>query len=79
MIINLSRSFHFQKDQKEYEVDYIFKNEVGLNSLSLVLDVSVNAEKKITHTLNKPTSTLYQSNELIEKMIADEIVSISLW
>lgn len=77
MIINLSRSFHFQKDQKEYEVDYIFKNEVGLNSLSLVLDVSVNAEKKITHTLNKPTSTLYQSNELIEKMIADEIVSIS--
>lgn len=78
MIINLSRSFHFQKDQKEYEVDYIFKNEVGLNSLSLVLDVSVNAEKKITHTLNKPTSTLYQSNELIEKMIADEIVSISL-
>lgn len=79
MIINLSRSFHFQKDQKEYEVDYIFKNEVGLNSLSLVLDISVNAEKKITHTLNKPTSTLYQSNELIEKMIADEIVSISLW
>lgn len=78
MIINLSRSFHFQKDQKEYEVDYIFKNEVGLNSLSLVLDISVNAEKKITHTLNKPTSTLYQSNELIEKMIADEIVSISL-
>ena len=77
MIINLSRSFHFQKDQKEYEVDYIFKNEVGLNSLSLVLDISVNAEKKITHTLNKPTSTLYQSNELIEKMIADEIVSIS--
>ena len=78
MIINLSRSFHFQKDQKEYEVDYIFKNEVGLNSLSLVLDISVNAEKKITHTLNKPTSTLYQSNETIEKMIADEIVSISL-
>ena len=77
MIINLSRSFHFQKDEKEYNVDYIFKNVAGMNDLSLVLDVSVNTEEKTTHMLNKPTSTLYLSNESIEKMIAEEIVSFS--
>ena len=77
MITNLSRSFRFEKDKNEYSVDYIFKNEIPGKDISLVLDVSVNDEKKITHTINKPTATLYQSNEAIEKMIADEIVSFS--
>jgi len=58
-------------------VDYIFKNEPRGNGLSLVVDVSVNDEKKTTHTLNKPTATLYQSNEIIEKMICEEIMSFT--
>ena len=60
-----------------YRVDYIFKNETNGNGLSLVMDVSVNDEKKTTHTLIKPTATLYQSNEIIEKMITDEIISFA--
>ena len=74
MLTNLSKSFCFTKNENNYSVDYIFKNEPIGNGLSLVVDVSMNDEAKITHTLNKPTATLYQSNELIEKMITDEIV-----
>ena len=81
MILNLSKSFHFQKDQNEYNVDYIFKNEISTGSItpgiSLVLDVSVNEKQKTTYKLNKPTATLYQSNEDIEKMIRQEIISFS--
>ena len=75
MMTNLSKSFRFEKNEKKYSVDYIFNNETEGNGLSLVMDVSVNDEVKTTHTLNKPTATLYQSNELIEKMISDEIIS----
>ena len=74
MMTNLLKSFSFQKNKKNYSVAYIFKNEPKGNGLNLVVDVSVNDEAKITHTVNKPTATLYQSNELIEKMITDEIV-----
>ena len=77
MMTNLLKSFRFQKDEKNYSVDYIFKNETASNGLSLVLDVSVNDEEKTTHIVNKPTATLYQSNELIEKMISEEIVSFT--
>jgi hypothetical protein len=77
MMTNLSKSFRFQKNEKSYSVDYIFKNETAGNGLSLVMDVSVNDETKTTHILNKPTATLYQSNELIEKMIAEEIMSFT--
>ena len=76
-MINLSKSFRFEKDDKNYNVDYIFKNETVGNGLSLVMDVSVNDEAKTTHIVNKPTATLYQSNEIIEKMITDEIVLFS--
>src|SRR5215212_7598069 len=77
MLTNLSKSFCFKKNENNYSVDYIFKNEPIGNSLSLVVDVSRNDEEKVTHTVNKPTATLYQSNELIEKMITDEIVLFS--
>ena len=58
-------------------MDYIFKNEPRGNGLSLVVDVSMNDEKKTTQTLNKPTANLYQSNEIIEKMICEEIMSFT--
>jgi hypothetical protein len=77
MLTNLSKSFCFKKNENNYSVDYIFKNEPIGNGLSLVVDVSVNNEKKTTHTLNKPTATLYQSNEIIEKMICEEIMSFT--
>jgi len=77
MITNLSRSFHFERDQNNYNVDYIFRNEAAAGSISMQLDVSVNDEKKLTRKINKPTATLYQSNEAIEKMIVDEIISFA--
>ena len=79
MLLNLSRSFHFDRDQKEYDVDYLFTKEKPTNGdsegISLQLNISVNNEKKRPHQVNKSTSTLYQSNEVIEKMIEEETVS----
>ena len=79
MLLNLSKSFHFDRDQKEYDIDYLFTKEVitggNATGICLVLDVSINKEKKETQKINKATSTLYQSNEDIEKMIEEETVS----
>jgi hypothetical protein len=77
MMTNLSKSFSFQKNEKNYSVDYIFKNEIDGGGLSLTMDVSVNDGAKTTHIINRPTATLYQSNELIEKMITEEIMSFT--
>ncbi len=74
---DLSKSFRFQKNEMNYSVDYIFKNETAGNGLSLTMDVSINDEEKTTHIVNKPTATLYQSNEIIEKMISEEIMSFT--
>ena len=74
---NLLKSFRFEKNEKKFSVDYMFSNETTGTGLSLVMNVSVNEEKKTTHIVNKPTATLYQSNELIEKMITEEILSFT--
>ena len=74
---NLSKSFRFEKNEKKFSVDYMFSNEPTGSGLSLVMNVSVNEEEKTTHIVNKPTATLYQSNELIEKMITEEILSFA--
>lgn len=79
MLLNLSRSFHFDRDQKEYDVDYLFTKEKPAKGESegiiLQLNISMNNEKKRPHHINKSTATLYQSNEEIEKMIEEETVS----
>ena len=77
MMTNLLKSFRFEKNEKKFSVDYMFSNETTGTGLSLVMNVSVNEEKKTTHIVNKPTATLYQSNELIEKMITEEILSFT--
>lgn len=77
MMTNLSKSFQFEKNEKKFSVDYMFNNETTGTGLSLVLNVSVNEEEKTTHTMSKPTATLYQSNELIEKMITEEVLSFT--
>lgn len=79
MLLNLSRSFQFTGDQKEYEVDYIFTKEtdtgVTASHICLALDISVNKEKKNTHKISKSTATLYLSNEAIEEMIREETIT----
>ncbi len=79
MLINLHRSFHFDDDQKKYDVDYFFTKETvkaGVNTdLCLELNVSIDNAKRKTHKLTKGFSTLHQSNEVIEKMIKEETVS----
>ena len=56
---------------------YIFKSnkgEDGTNDVRLVLNVSANEKEEKVYEVNKPTSVLFQSNDLIEEMIADEVV-----
>ena len=77
MMTNLSKSFRFEKNEKKFSVDYMFSNETTGTGLSLVMNVSVDEEEKTTHIVSKTTATLYQSNELIEKMITEEILSFT--
>jgi hypothetical protein len=82
MILNLSRSFHFERGLKGYNVAYVFTKGAGTagapNEICLELNVSVNDEQKEIHKVNKPAATLYQANEVIEKMIEEETVSFFL-
>ena len=78
MMLNLSRNFHFERNDQQYNVEYIFTNEQSKNdvpnTICLILNVSVNKGKKKKHQISKPMNTLYQANEIIEKMIAEEAV-----
>lgn len=79
MLLNLSKTFHFDRDQKNYAVNYIFTKELikdaPATDICLALEMSVNDEKKRFHKINKSSSTLYQSNEAIEKMIKEDTLS----
>jgi hypothetical protein len=77
MIINLSKSFHFSRGKNDYKGIYIFKREGGNNDLSLELTVSVNEKEEKKYEVNKPTAVLFQSNDVIEEMVADEVVAFS--
>ena len=80
MIINLSKHFDFSRDEKEYKGRYIFtnrKSEGGYNDVCLELTVSVNEQEEKVYRVSKPTAVLFQSNEVIEEMIADEVVAVS--
>lgn len=80
MIKNLSKPFHFHRGQNEYSGQYLFrnnKNQEGSKDVCLVLNVSVNEKEEKVYEINKPTATLYQPNEVIEEMIADEVVAFS--
>ncbi|HEY0356266.1 MAG TPA: hypothetical protein VGC29_08685 [Flavisolibacter sp.] len=76
MLLNLSRSFHFDREHKEYHIDYMFTKEVlegGTdNDICLVLEVAIGYSKRKTYKVAKPLSTLYLSNQDIEKMIEEE-------
>jgi hypothetical protein len=80
MIINLSKPFNFRRDEDEYRCTYIFQNnkdQNGNNNVCLVLKVSVNEKEEKEYQVNKPTSVLFQSNDVIEEMVADEVVAFS--
>lgn len=80
MIINLSKPFQFRRDENKYTGEYIFRNhqtENGRTDVCLELKVSKNEEEEKLYQVNKPTKVLFQSNEIIEKMIADEVVAFS--
>jgi hypothetical protein len=80
MIMNLSKSFHFHRNQNEYRGNYLFRrnaNQDGDLGLCLVLNVSVNDREAILYEVNKSTATLFLSNELIEEMVADEVVGFT--
>ncbi len=80
MIINLSKHFYFNRDEKEYKCKYVFtniKSGDGHNDLRLELTVSVNDQEEKVYQVNKPTAVLFQSNDRIEEMVADEAVAFS--
>ena len=79
MIVNLQKNFSFNKDAALYEVDYLFSNKIKgdpITGLFLTLNISVNGSEKKEYKIDKPTATLYLSNEDIEKMIREEMVSL---
>jgi hypothetical protein len=81
MIINLSKRFNFSRDEKEYKGMYVFtnnKSEGGHSNVCLEMTVSVNEQEEKVYRVNKPTAVLFQSNDVIEEMIADEVVAFSL-
>jgi hypothetical protein len=83
MVLNLSKAFYFKREQKNFNVDYLFTKEKEKNmpageSISLVLNVSVNDAERKMHRISKPMATLYLSNEDIEKMVEEETVSFSM-
>jgi hypothetical protein len=80
MIINLSRRFYFSRDENEYKGMYVFtnrKSEEGHSDVCLELTVSVNEQEEKVYRVNKPTAVLFQSNEVIEEMVADEVIAFS--
>jgi hypothetical protein len=81
MIINLSKHFYFNRDENEYKGMYIFtniKSKEGHSDVCLELTVSVNEQEEKVYRVNKPTAVLFQSNDVIEEMIADEVMAFSL-
>jgi hypothetical protein len=80
MIINLSKHFSFSRNENEYKGMYVFtnhKNEKGHSDVCLELTVCVNEQEEKVYRLNKPTAVLFQSNDAIEEMVADEVVAFS--
>ena len=81
MILNLSKRFVFNREYDQYNVEYQFTKEKEGNTIegniNLTLNVSLNREAIKTRIISKPTSVLYQSNEVIEKMIEEETVSFA--
>ena len=80
MIINLSKRFYFSHDENKYKGMYVFtnrKNEEGQSDVCLELTVSVNEQEEKVYRVNKPTAVLFQSNEVIEEMVADEVIAFS--
>jgi hypothetical protein len=80
MIMNLSKSFHFHRDENEYKGNYLFRkntNQDGDNGVCLVLNVSVNNKKEKLYEVNKAMATLSLTNELIEELVADEVIGFT--
>jgi hypothetical protein len=80
MIMNLSKSFHFHRHQNEYRGNYLFRkntNQDGDNGVCLVLNVSVNDKEEKVYEVNKSTATLFLTNELIEELVADEVIGFT--
>jgi hypothetical protein len=81
MIINLSKQFYFSRDDNEYKGKYVFtnnKSEEGHSDVCLEMTVSVNEQEEKVFRVNKPTAVLFQSNDVIEEMVADEVIAFSL-
>jgi hypothetical protein len=79
MLLNLSRHFSFSRESAAYDVGYLFTKDAGngqqTSEVRLVMNITVNNNPEVVHSVMKPTSVLYQSNEAIEKMIEEEALS----
>lgn len=79
MIVNLQKHFCFSRNSESYDVDYLFTNKKAgdtVTGLYLTLNISINGADKKIHTISKPTSILYHSNEEIEHIIQEDTVAL---
>lgn len=79
MLLNLSKEVSFEHEKNLFHVGYLFRKQNDTSESSrvcLVLEVSVNQSAIKMHTVNKPTATLYMSNEAIDTMVVEETISI---
>ena len=77
--MNLSKNFKFNRDEKFYEIDYLFSNKTEANpvpGICLNLNISVDGADKKSFQVSKPTSILYLSNEAIEKIIEEDCIAL---
>jgi len=82
MVLNLPKKFSFSDNAKAYAIDYFLTRNAVDNepatagNIWLVLDVSVNERHNTKYKLVKPTSFLYQSNDVIEKIVQDDTLAL---
>lgn len=79
MIFNLYKKFSFHANGDEYGVTYCFTNGIGEGdksgtTIQLEYKVTKNGEESKNHQEQIPATTLYLSNEQIEKIIREKLM-----
>jgi hypothetical protein len=81
MLINLHKSFRFANAENNFQVDYVFQQDIaerkdaGGNTISLFITSCRNAEAERTDKIGNASSILSKSNEQIQKIIEERILS----
>ena len=81
MLLNLHKSFSFQSEEDTYKVGYVFEKTAKENAsardsdIQLLITFSKNGGNERSHHKSGASQILSQSNEAIEKIIEEKILS----